>query len=626
MALGRYCIRGLTMVAILSAGSAEGLVIYRFGGQDQPPPPAADSAGVEFVRLDWSSIDVASLGRSVDLDLSSRAIGALRRDPTINIAPTVEANGGQPEGRYLDGVVWDGDTSTVWSADAYLCAEIAAYSNFCTDDYGTSGTTNLSLGSLYQLDRIRVVSGLRDPSKTVQSLRVYLAPSMPFVKNLWHPWPFSPWIVEVRDNREQVLDIPIPPHEDAGFVQVTVGEHNEDWEVAEVEVYARGFAKRSTYVSNVLAFDQPMAWGDIRWTGSKGKQADVLIQTRSGSDPDPDRFYRFTGRGNEKEEVSRAQYQKLGVGEKAGAGQDQDNWSFWSAPYNFADSTGTPVVSPGPRQYFQLRVDFVPQGDDGGQLRVLEFGASEPVATALVGEVWPVESEAGQVRPFTYIVKPTILGDDGFDRLEIRSLSLLGKVLALRIGDDEQTLDVEAEEDHRLVVRLRRLGPLDSGTPLEVDFEARVLRFGATFDGRVWVSEQPLDVHQRIVPGDATGEQEGNRVSVTTAVQDRSLLQVGVVTEVLTPNGDGVNDTATLTYEILEVIGTVVLEVEVWDLAGRTLRRLHRGTETIGSYRRDWDGRDDGDRLLPPGIYVARVVLTADQQSEVRTELVHVAH
>ena len=39
MALGRYCIRGLTMVAILSAGSAEGLVIYRFGGQDQPPPP-----------------------------------------------------------------------------------------------------------------------------------------------------------------------------------------------------------------------------------------------------------------------------------------------------------------------------------------------------------------------------------------------------------------------------------------------------------------------------------------------------------------------------------------------------------------------------------------------------------
>ena len=626
MTRGRHWIGALAAVATLSGGSAEGLVIYRFGGQDQPPPAVADSAGVHFVRLDWSSLDAASLGRRIDLDLSPQAIGALRRDPTVNIAPTVEANGGQWERRSVNGVVWDGDTSTVWSADAYLCAEIAAYSQFCTDDFGTAGTANLSLGSLYQLDRIRVISGLHNPSKTVQSVRVHLAPSMTPVVGQWHPWPFSPWIVEVRDNREQVLDIPIPPHEDAGFVQVTVGEHNEDWEVEELEVYARGFARRSTYVSNVLTFDRPMAWGDVRWTGSKGEQAEVLIQTRSGSDPDPDRFYRFTGRGNEKEEVSRAQYQKLGVGEKAGAGQDQDNWSFWSAPYNFADSTGTPVVSPGPRQYFQLRVDFVPQGDDGGQLRVLEFGASEPVATALVGEVWPVESEAGQVRPFTYIVKPTILGDDGFDRLEIRSLSLLGKVLALRIGDDEQTLDVEAEEDHRLVVRLRRLGPLDSGTPLEVDFEARVLRFGTTFDGRVWDSERPLEVLQRVIPGDATGEHEGNRVSVTTAVHDRSLLQVRVDTDVLTPNGDGVNDTATLTYEILEITGTAAVEVDIWNLSGRRVKRLHTGVEGIGSYPVSWDGTDENKQLLPPGVYVSRVRAGTDTDHIEETHVLHLAY
>lgn len=41
--------------------------------------------------------------------------------------------------------------------------------------------------------------------------------------------------------------------------------------------------------------------------------------------------------------------------------------------------------------------------------------------------------------------------------------------------------------------------------PAEVDSDARVLRFGTAFVGRVWDSEQPLDVHQRIIPGDATG-------------------------------------------------------------------------------------------------------------------------
>ena len=101
------------------------------------------------------------------------------------------------------------------------------------------------------------------------------------------PEPLSPWIVEVRDNREQILDVPILAHEDVEFVQVTVGEHGEDWEVNEIEIYAKGFAEQATYISNILDFGQPMAWGNLRWAGRQDPKAQVLIQSRSGQDDDP---------------------------------------------------------------------------------------------------------------------------------------------------------------------------------------------------------------------------------------------------------------------------------------------------------------------------------------------------
>ena len=323
--------------------------------------------------------------------------------------------------------VWDGDVSTAWVAASYLCSALSKL--LCVDDFGRQGTANINLGSLYLIDRIRIISGLTDPSKIVQTFRIYITSELPWKNSrlVAHPPPYSPWVIEVRDNREQILDVPIPAHEQVEFVQVAVGEHGEDWEVNEIEIYAKGLVKKASYISNILDFGQPMAWGDLRWSGRQDPKAQVLIQTRSGQDDDPDLFWRFTGRGDEKTLVSRSEYADLTVGEKAGIGYDQANWTFWSAPYAFADSSGTPIVSLSPRRYLQLRVDFLPQDDDGGQVDFLEVRASPPVATQLVGEIWPVEVKVGQPQQFTYVMRPTIGVDNGgFDRLEVATAARLG--------------------------------------------------------------------------------------------------------------------------------------------------------------------------------------------------------
>ena len=402
-----------------ATGEASGLVIYRFGGETLAPPPEASGEGVEFIQLSWTDIEAERGGKATEVGLDSTSIWPLKRDPDFNIAPGIEEKGGAHLRPNINREVWDGDTGVFWLAEKYICAQFRGRGT-CTDDFGRQGTANIFLGSRYRIDRIRMISGLTDPSRTVRTFRVHIGSLPVGISFSLTPEPLSPWIVEVRDNREQILDVPILAHEDVEFVQVTVGEHGEDWEVNEIEIYAKGFAEQATYISNILDFGQHMAWGNLRWSGHQDPKAQVLIQSRSGQDEDPDLFWRFTGRGDEKTPVSRTDYTKLAVGEKAGTGYDQANWTFWSSPYAFADSSGTPVVSMGPRRYLQLRVDFLPQDEDGGQIDFLEVRASPPVATQLVGEVWPVEVKVGQPQQFTYVLRPTLgVDSSGFDRLEV---------------------------------------------------------------------------------------------------------------------------------------------------------------------------------------------------------------
>jgi len=53
--------------------------------------------------------------------------------------------------------------------------------------------------------------------------------------------------------------------------------------------------------------------------------------------------------------------------------------------------------------------------------------------------------------------------------------------------------------------------------------------------------------------------------------------------------------------------------VEILDLAGRLLRRLQEGPSTTGTNSTEWDGRESGGRMVPPGIYLCRV--QADDES-----------
>jgi hypothetical protein len=264
----------------------------------------------------------------------------------------------------------------------YLCSE----SVWECHEYARPGEFPIFLGGLFFIDRLRIVSGLSDPSATVRNIRIGIGETF-----------------EIRDNREQFRVVPVEYDQRVDYIRLTLGEHDRAWEVVEVEVYAKGFVDESSYVSDIFDFGGAASWGELRWSGFREPGAKLFIQTRSGADDDPDLYWQYSGRGNEKTEVTRSQYDRLKLGQKAGTTYDLDNWTFWSAPYDFADSSGAAVVSSSPRRYLQFKVDMIPHNESGSGLEFLELRASTPpAASRLLGEIFPTEVEAGQPTRFTY--------------------------------------------------------------------------------------------------------------------------------------------------------------------------------------------------------------------------------
>ena len=126
----------------------------------------------------------------------------------------------------------------------------------------------------------------------------------------------------------------------------------QPWEIAEFEVYGHGYVLTALYRSRVFELESASSLGELRFSGFKDRDAKLRIRTRTGSDEDPNRYWRFTGRGEERsfrnddgQPLTLTDYNNL-QGGKGGITTDLDHWSSWSGPYDLGDSLGTPITSP----------------------------------------------------------------------------------------------------------------------------------------------------------------------------------------------------------------------------------------------------------------------------------------
>lgn len=438
--------------------------------------------------------------------------------------------------------------------------------------------------------------------------------------------------------QENTLDSLVLTMPDEPISEIVFGAPYGSWEIAEFHIYGEGFTTEASYVTELIELDDFSSLGDLTWSGEVPAGSRVNLSMRTGDDLTPDIYWRWdherggarTRLDTEGAPLSRSFYNdgdKLSGTEQAGVTPDKDNWEFWSPPVNFNDFRVS-LVGKKPRKFVQLRADFFSDnGEAGGRIDFLEFRVSSPpLASQVLAEIVPLAAPLGVTTKFTYKVNPTIVDgtDLGFDSIQIftplapesvDSLRFIDPVNGLtELGPGEFTLIDYADDNESFTVQLQEGMQFRDQEVIDVVFQAAVFKVGTVFNGKVFNSQRPGEIRQRVTVGDADPLFDSSSLSVIPSDVGGQVI-TALRASPLTPNGDDTNETLNIEYDLVNLDGDVPITLSVFTLAGDVVAEIPVTSLGSGRFPATWNGVGTGGDLVPPGLYVLRLKVESDKET-----------
>jgi hypothetical protein len=430
----------------------------------------------------------------------------------------------------------------------------------------------------------------------------------------------------ILPNSEPVIDRVFASRE-ARFVEIhTTGV--QPWELAEIEIYGDGTVPVGQFQSVPLPARHAFpVWGRVRFEGGDVTGLPMVMQTRTGPDRTPILYFRYTGVGDDVEQIPAGVWGALPE-EEQGPVEPNPEWSAWTTV------SGGFIRSTGLHRYIQIRLRFSEPGTIIRRL-ILEY-AQPALVERLQAEVHPRLVTPGEEDEFTLsVLSHTITTNrevvSGFRQLEVLTTAAVAAIDRVLIDDVEVPFAARIRAGEGFTVNLGQRITQD-GTFLQIVFRASLFRDATRFETRVSerrVSSGRLEsVYQTAEAGDIDIDSPGGEL-VVRLVTNEDLEIVGRVltsSPILTPNGDAINDVTTIGFSLFKLTRPTMATVEIFDLGGRQLRQLLREELGDGHHEILWDGTDAFGRVVGPGGYIYRVSLDGDDGIVTRQGLLGVIY
>ena len=384
-------------------------------------------------------------------------------------------------------------------------------------------------------------------------------------------------------------------------------------------LYGEGYVAEAVLTSPFIELGSRKGLGSIEWESDTPEGTWVEIATRTGDTLDEAYIYHDNNGKVVTEQRYKTRLPNVKKGEIVAypvAGRD---FSDWSAPYV---TSGEEVRSPRSRRYLQLQThifaDTTSKYGPPAELHSIRVTMGDLYTDKVFGEIWPTRVDRiGEPEARSYYLRPLFTNDDqGFDQIRIvasRPTHLdVTEVCAGSLEDFREGTELAFPADQieqlttapdTLILQLPRM--LQRGIDLvEVRMLSTLYGNSAAFEAAVKASDTD-GAWQLVEVGDANSEVVSQTNVVIALADNRVLSELRVEPRIFTPNGDGTNDEAFLQFSVNRLMKQKEIELFVYDLSGRIVRRLRQSRpDPRGAYAVSWTGEDDHGRRVPPGTYV----------------------
>ncbi len=627
----------LLCLASVTTGSAAQFLV---GGSDHPWVDSGTTPGgvIDFVEDITTVIEEEQVLFPVETD-ERNWIVPVRVDPDVNISIGLLDRGGKIDINLSDNQKDEDELAGVINGDHRVALDRKPVDGRALVNNGI--ILSIDLGARFGVNRIVFY-----PRMTPQFpfgndfMRSYAL----FISEDEEPNLASPDFSE-SDNQDTTVVVEI----DAQFVRSLALKStlNAGFEIDEFEIYGTGFVPEASYESLPLFLDDPSVWGQIRWLeaiAGDPRDSSIEVRVRSGSDDTPDSFFRqikvggvVTGRSENDADgnpLTQASYERLLREDESVFKQtDLENWGPWQLVSN-----GQTLELPAPRQYLQFRIDFANATLNSARaLAELEFDFASPPVDRLIAEVQPSVATISEPTTFTFVARiDNGSGRPGFRRFDMETPARVTAIHSVIVRDSNGTvvsqgdfgsiandavlpiqsgqITVDAIEDDHFSLQLPRIE--QDGATIEIIFDSAVFRYGTRFRGQAFADDAELPLLTEA--GNATTAIDTDGLLVKVSIGSKIAGPMTLTPASFSPNGDGINDLTRIEYIVQHLVAPSRVTVDIYDLAGRRVRQLTTDNRSSGQYAVDWDGRDDDNALVPPGLYVVAVEINSDEGNQRR--------